>query len=280
MKFVLITGAGATHRLSAIPDEPLPLMKDWAARLRERLGGPLAELTTLTQASTGPEFEEILGALFRWESSLDDMLRFSEMTRPDPAQPDGVPDYVRQGVEHAKANVAVVMARLHASLFDEFGPERLDPDACGSAYRALFARLGNPKGEPPEELICATTNYDRSLELTFEQLGVRPRTGFTTHAYLSAALDPMGLGDFQIGSPSVVYLHGAVGWYVNPRGFITSLPADQGYNETLGRPAVLYPDPQKEVERAETAALWEEFRRGLRDATHVLVVGHSLIPTS
>jgi hypothetical protein len=140
-------------------------------------------------------------------------------------------------------------------------------------YGALFDLIGS---NPPENLICATTNYDRSLEFAFDRVGMIARTGFTPHPFLSSQLEPPGLGQFQENAPSVIYLHGAVGWYVTSEGFITAGAADRGFNSTLGRPAVLYPDPTKEIERTETAELWQEFTAALATATHLLVIGHSL----
>ena len=70
MKFAVLTGAGASRDLSSSPDEPLPLMSDWAQRLRERLGPELSQMATLNHAESGPDFEETLGALFRWAEML------------------------------------------------------------------------------------------------------------------------------------------------------------------------------------------------------------------
>jgi hypothetical protein len=163
-------------------------------------------------------------------------------------------------------------SRLRGSLFNEFGFNRLSAAACENAYRLLFERIGGV----PDELVCSTTNYDRSLEIAFQSIGLPSRTGFTPDPLRTPTLDPRGLGEFEPGHPSVLYLYGAVGWYVRDDGSIISTPADAAHNPTLGRPAVFYPDPQKEVERTETAALWQAFLEALDNATHVLVVGHSL----
>lgn len=129
----------------------------------------------------------------------------------------------------------------------------------------------------PTELVVATTNYDRSIEIAFEEMGVALRTGFRPGlSFVPATLDAKDLGEFREGSPSVIYLHGAVGWQINDEGAIASRPASEKFNPTLGRPAVLYPDPTKEVERDETRDLWTEFRSALAAADVVLVLGHSL----
>ncbi len=102
------------------------------------------------------------------------------------------------------------------------------------------------------------------------------RTGFSAPAYRTPELDAEHLGRFELAEPSVLYLHGAVGWYRQDDGSIVSLPADRDYNPSLGAPAVLYPGPDKNMERAETAQLWNEFEAALQQATHVFVLGHGL----
>lgn len=275
-KLLLVTGAGASRNLSAFPDEPMPLMADWAERLRQSLGPELSSMSGLDGAQTGPEFEETLGSLLRWQETFDTTRRFARMTKPSPAHDEGIPNAVLQGMDHATGNLNVFTDRLHTSLFDEFGPERLNPEACAAAYEALFVAMGDPNGTPPDDLVIATTNYDRSLEIAFERMGITPRTGFHPHRFLTPQLTPMGLGEFRAGDPSIIYLHGAVGWYLTDTGAIMSTAADRGYNSTMGRPAVLYPDPKKQIERAETAALWAEFLDACKEATHILVLGHSL----
>lgn len=61
---LLITGAGASRDLNAGDTEPLPLMQDWATRLRGELGPGLAQMTTLDKAETVPDFEETGGSRF------------------------------------------------------------------------------------------------------------------------------------------------------------------------------------------------------------------------
>jgi hypothetical protein len=107
-------------------------------------------------------------------------------------------------------------------------------------------------------------------------VGGTPRTGFSPHLFLTEVLVPEGLGQFHPDNPAVLYLHGAVGWYLLENDEISAQAADRGYNESLGRPAVLYPDPDKEIERSETAQLWAEFKTALENASHVLVIGHAL----
>lgn len=272
---VLVTGAGASRELGH-PDMPLPLMTDWAQRLRKDIGEPLSAMTGLAAAETGPDFEETLGALFRWLEALELSEKFASMVKPGPSADEGHPQQFRAFLAQARTNGEDFQERLHRSLFSEFGPERVDAGRAAAAYGALFDALGfELDGGAPGHLICATTNYDRSLEIALAELGSAPRTGVTPSAFRTPVLDPVGLGTFG-PRPGALYLHGAVGWYRDEQGRIISRPADEGYNPTLGRPAVLYPGPDKDIGRAETRALWDEFSSALAQATHVLVLGHAL----
>jgi hypothetical protein len=79
------------------------------------------------------------------------------------------------------------------------------------------------------------------------------------------------------GKAPVIHLHGAVGWYRQEDGDVFEHHQDQAYNETLGVPLVLYPDPAKDpTSDAVVDALWREFDKALDGATHVLILGHSL----
>ncbi|HEV7772103.1 MAG TPA: hypothetical protein VGO48_02305 [Conexibacter sp.] len=275
VRLLLITGAGASHRLSLIEDEPLPLMHDWALRLRAKIGPGFSSMTGLSGATDGVEFEETLGALFRWSDSLVDIERFRLMCKEKPDQNNHYPDIFSQAVGNARHNMGSFQGRLHESLFDEFGPERVDADKAVSAYRTLFEALGLSGEVLPDQLVCATTNYDRSLEMALAELTGSVRTGFVMQAFRSSVLEPLGLGAFQTNEPALLYLHGAVGWY-RQQGSIISMPADQGFNPTLGTPAVLYPSPEKDIQRSETVQLWDEFRKAVSEATHILVLGHAL----
>jgi hypothetical protein len=191
---------------------------------------------------------------------------------------DSVPDSFAQLLSSAKRNGGTIRTRLHESLFEEFGPDRIDDTKTNNAYIRLFGRLmGTARtGEPlPFPLIWATTNYDRSPEVALATLG-SVRTGFVAHGFRTPVLQPRDLGVFDRARPAVLYLHGAVGWHRRAAGDIIAMPADQGYNRTLGSPAVLYPGPDKEIARAETVELWEEFDRALGEASHVFVLGHGL----
>jgi hypothetical protein len=273
MKLLLITGAGASRNLSADPDKPMPLMADWAETLRSSLGPDLASMTSLTDAATGVQFEETLGGLFRWHDQIGQAKRFAGMARASDRDPT-FETYFVMGLGHARKHFQAVLKNLHESLFREFGPDRIDAERAKTAYEEAFDLVAGSPAEPLE-IVCATTNYDRSLEAGLEAMGRTVRSGFKPHSIWTPTLDPAGLGTFQPTSVSLLYLHGAVGWYRRGNR-ITSQAADAPYNSSLGDPAVLYPGPDKDMGRFETVELWREFEAAVGDATHILVVGHAL----
>lgn len=275
-QLLLITGAGASTALSSDESRPLPLMASWATRLREKLGDGLSAMTGLTDAGDdGVKFEETLGALFGWIQALDATERFSAMVREhESVQGDGSESQLRQGLGHARRHGDRLQTLLNESLFEEFGPDRIDTTKAVAAYTRLFAALGFDS-PAPSSLVCATTNYDRSLETAFEGMGVSTRTGATPHSYNQPKLDPAGLGEFG-DTASLLYLHGAVGWYLQDDGTIDATPANRRYTAALGKPAVLYPSLNKDPDLNVTAAIWHEFRTAVADATHILVLGHAL----
>ena len=160
--------------------------------------------------------------------------------------------------------------------FSRLGPSRLDKRRSAGAYAHLVDGL---RGKTPGfELVCATTNYDRSLEdaLRADGLG-QVRIGMTYDGIRKPALSAAALGEFG-PTPSVLYLHGAVGWRRRDDGTIEGQSADED-EPALGRPAVLYPSNDKVVEESIVAELWRELERALGAATHVLVLGHGLADT-
>jgi hypothetical protein len=63
----------------------------------------------------------------------------------------------------------------------------------------------------------------------------------------TSVLSPNGLvAEADLDTVPVLHLHGAVGWYRTRRG-IEIHPADQPYNPALGQPALLMPDPGKDL---------------------------------
>jgi hypothetical protein len=269
---LIITGAGASAGLGR-DDIAMPLMADWAHRLREEIGAELTEMSTLNHAQTGPEFEETLGALFRFAESLEDANRFAGMARQPPGHDHAWQNTLRQALGFGRANLDRFMERLHHSLFANFGPDRINVGSAHAAYYDLFERLDLTIGK--DQLIVATTNYDRSIELAFGAASVPLRTGFSSDGVHTPLLNADGLGTFRSEQPSVLYLHGAVGWYRRANGIIR-MPADAGYQDIHGAPAVLYPGPDKDIGRVETRELWDEFATAAAEADRILVLGHSL----
>jgi hypothetical protein len=248
-------------------------MDAWAATLREHFGPALSELLGLHDVVTGQDFEEHLGELTRWLALKPLNERFSWMTSGTDAGRDGVVAAYLQALEHAEERGRCLERALDESLFEQFGPGRFDGAAPGVAYNALLSAVG--EGRRPKELICATTNYDRSLELALTDLYSSVRTGFSYDGIRRPTLIADGLGDFG-PQPSLLYLHGAVGWYRTADGSVAAYPASDAYRPDIGRPAVLYPSRNKIVEDSAVRDIWVQFAAAVDQATHILVLGHGL----
>lgn len=256
-------------------------MRDWATDLRDRLGPDLANQMGLNSVDDGPGFEAKLGRFFAFQSQLPLFEEFVGLARPGPVyQDDTLPSQMRKGLRNQAAAVDEVVHAMHSSLFDLFGPDRIDETKARNSYYRLFDDLGITTSGmaegSPHNLIIASTNYDRAAELALLAGGASPRTGQIPHPFRTPIIDPTGIGEFDETNPSILYLHGAVGWYQTAQGTINCHSADRGFQDTNGVPAVLYPEPNKAIESSITRSLWNEFDSALTNATHVLVLGHSL----
>lgn len=272
MDLVLVTGAGATRELGS-NSQPVPLMGEWSTRLCEALDkaeAGLASAVGLNPGMSGPEFEEALGMLLRWQEVRPLARRFMGLGGPSAGSHTGE---VPASYDREDARLNEVMGVLNASLYDEFGKNRIDTQAVESAYGGLLELL-----DGPTLVACVTTNYDLALETGLEALGHEFDTGFVRPSVGSSPiLEPTGIVErASDGKIPVLHLHGAVGWYER-EGSVIEHYADQPFNPTLGAPAVLYPDPLKDpTSNATVQSLWDEFDRALDNASHVLVIGHSL----
>lgn len=272
MRLVLVTGAGASRNLGR--EGPLPLMDGWSDLLCDELDARakgLAKAAGLRSGFSGPVFEAALGMLLRWRDVRHLEKRFDALRSP-PMSEGWQPLQEARNVEADR--LELVVDAIHTSLYNVFGGRQIDPDAPKQAYAALLDRL-----PALDHMVCATTNYDPSLEMALVGLGREHSLGFVQPPGQSPTLQPTGVVDWRqghFGKTPVLHLHGAVGWY-QEGGEVTQYYSDKAYNETLGTPVVLYPDPEKDPTRdAVVRLLWDEFTSALEGATHVLVLGHSL----
>ncbi len=271
MKLLLVTGAGASRELGL--GQPLPLMPDWSNALCEKLDSAernLAEAIGLRPGLSGPEFERGLGDFLRWQEFRHLEERFGGLGGPHPGSEYGE----QQKAREAQTRRADAITRvLRQSLFENFSATRIDADRAGKAYGALLDHLDQP------ELVCATTNYDISLGTALDGLGRRPNLGLEEAAFRTPRVQPQGIVDWDGhhgGKTPLLHLHGAVGWYED-NGEVFWQGGDRAYNESLGVPVLLYPDPAKDPTRDSLVEdLWREFETALTGAEHVLVLGHSL----
>jgi len=107
-------------------------------------------------------------------------------------------------------------------------------------------------------------------------MGKNVDTGFVYQHGRAPVFRPEGLLSRSGDRTPFLHLHGAVGWYERG-GVVIDHYANLPYNETLGSPVVLYPDPEKDpTSDAIVSQLWHEFYVALDLADHVLLLGHSL----
>ncbi len=142
-RLVLVTGAGASTNLSNEEDRPLPLMADWAQRLREDLG-PTAEALGLQADTDGVDFEETLGGFFRWLEVIPLGTRFRKFSSRTPGIDDGLWGQWDDHLDRITRHGEELTQTLHQSLFREFGPDALmkvPPATPTPAFSEQFASL-------------------------------------------------------------------------------------------------------------------------------------------
>ena len=274
-RVVLVTGAGASTDLGK--GKPLPLMAKWANIL---LGDMQRAVPGMPAAfgfgpdMSGPEFEEILGAMLRWQGTFPLNRRFERVGDP---RFGGVPTQVSQWMSSAEEHGRVFEQTLFESLWREFSVDAISVEAARSTYATLLDALDLR----PIPFVCATTNYDLSIEVAMQNIGLSWTDGFDNRALETPRLRPQGIIDWDKkhdGKVPILHLHGAVGWYRRPgEDHVRKHPSDQEFNKTHGTPAVITPDPNKEPESDPSVGpMWREFRTALAGASHVIVIGHSL----
>jgi len=275
---VLITGAGATTLLGA--KIPIPIMAEWSRDIRtcvDQVTSGLASSMGLHDGMRGDEFEEILGELLEWETTIPLIERYHKFGGTPPGSVSG---YVQNWIQANRSRADGVVEAIRESLYDNFNSRRIDSRIAVGAYSDLLSLASR---QTADRLICATTNYDPSLEMVLEEMDFDVRDGFDrSKGWGTPILSPGGLirscgNATDQEAIAVLHLHGAVGWYRTNDGAIEFYPPDKAYNRSLGVPALLLPDPRKDPSRHEGVnALWSELDDALENSTHVLILGHSL----
>lgn len=278
-RILIVTGAGASRKLGTRGD--IPLMVEWAAILRQACEAEeqgLAEALRLTTNITAEDFEQVVGELLGVKADIPLIKRYQGVGgRPmRPPQVRAVGGETGVWIENLERRLEAFERVLRVTLYEQFGLPAIDNAKAKAVVRTLLVALLGEEG-----VQFATTNYDRSLEIGLDANGHRVNDGFGADTALATpTLAPEGIGnwvDENDPTVTVLHLHGAVGWYARPNGDIVSQYADQPYNESLGTPAIVPPDPRKDpLNSPFVRAIWFEFRRVLTEATHVLILGHSL----
>ena len=248
-------------------------MMEWATFLYnelETVQRNLAQAIGLTPNPKGTEFEEALGLFLQWMLALPLNTKFAKVG----TDLTGMRPEITNWLAETERNSARVNKELWKSLYRHFKADKIDRSKAQKAWARLDETLGG--ATVPKKV--ATTNYDLSAEIAFNAINYAVTDGFRDVAWQTPTFDPEGLGHWEgtLSSVAVLHLHGAVGWYRRD-GTVSRQGFDQDYNETLGAPVILPPDPKKDpLNDATVAGIWREFQSALASATHVLVLGHSL----
>ncbi len=256
-------------------------MAEWSDHLVRKLstgGHALRELVGLDDGLDGPEFERRVGQFLALAEAFPDLERILAPSTQQMAVQGLTLETLRNWHRTTQRQFDDAVGVIHQSMIENFGWERINPDAASAAYEALFKVLGIGSGS---RLVYATTNYDYIGEAVLDRLGRRPDSGvrerFSGPGVSSARhLDMENLTEVVGRSTPVLHLHGAVGWFDQPGHGPTVVNATS-YNPTWGVPIVMLPSSEKDYQQSTTIeTIWVEFRRALRRAKRVLVLGHSL----
>lgn len=276
---LIVAGAGASRELSNDAQQKMPLMGDWANDLNKRLdklgrlGASLQLPRDPTNRDAGPEFEAKLGRFLAWQRALPTVSLLPSLGTG--FGHEQVPDAVHEWFQHANNNGRTIINTIHESLSELFAASRISQVSARDAYGQLLeeCRLASDS-----KLVFATTNYDPAIELGLLELNRRPFWGEdgSIRGESETRIHVQGMATLPHHLTPVMHLHGMVGWYRKPDQQVYAIRA-QSYNPQWGQPALLLPDLVKSYEEdALIAALWHEFDQALLDASHVLVIGHSL----
>jgi hypothetical protein len=250
-------------------------MPGWAERLCDALDEAepqLADAARLHRNMSGPNFETALGDLIRVRGMLPLLEKLQGLGGP---KPGSVLEPATASLAKTAERLGVIFRVVNETLYDLFGMNQIDDEAATAAYGELLIDwFGSP-----QDVVFATTNYDLSVETALSAIdGYTPNSGFRQRPGRAPILHPDGLVQWPLataGRVPVLHLHGAVGWY-GKGDQVLEQHGDQPFNASLGTPAVIYPDPNKEPRSSPVAGLWAEFEKAVTNATHILVIGHSL----
>ena len=251
MKLVLVTGAGASRNL-ARDDELMPLMTDWSARLCAALDqreAGLAAVCGLAPSAPGPQFEQALGLLLRWDQMRPLQERFLGLGGETVGQ---VNPALTDAHKRAQIRLDSMLDVVNTSLYQEFGQDRIDADGAEAAYGELLRRLGDPK------VAVATTNYDRSVEEALMALGRTVNTGFPRRGQRTPRLSAAGLWD-AAARPQWCFTSTGQSAGTRLTEWSRIITATNRLIPRFRTPVVLYPDPEKDPTAHELVSqIWTE----------------------
>lgn len=276
-KLLFVTGAGASYHLG-MNNEKMPLMRDWCANLIQRLNaGPWPGVPATLGLTTADldGFEAHIGHFLAWQRSLATAGELIDLGAVAVTAAAGT-DPVRAWFNAARDVAAWIEQVIHESLFDQYSAERTSAVSATQAYRKLFSDCAV---ESSTAVAYVTTNYDVAGEQALIGLGRHPNWG--EQPSFDAASRPIRVTGLSAGwteyQTPVLHLHGRVGWYIDDTDTLISVNPAGKLQTGLGRPGLLLPDLDKDYGQLPAINdMWTEFELLLEQASHILVLGHSL----
>lgn len=186
MKLLLITGAGASSELG------VPTMSQMLSEFRELLRPRLEFADSLKRLDAVLPTEKALDM----EDAIDAIERMTVTRRTlDQLQiVDQVPDLLRSAG-----------LRSEAEWFVQHSCERVDTQRATLMWKEVLGC------SPPGSLSIATTNYDRSIEIAAESLGIAVEDGFESFSGNEWA-NWLGFSS-RTSTVRLLKLHGSTDWY-------------------------------------------------------------------
>ena len=167
-------------------------MDGWSDRVVSALGrveGGIAESLGLHTGMSSTEFEETLGAFFRWQEGLPLTERF---VRLGGQQPNALTGDIQGWLTRIKGRGERVVTELRKTLYELFGSRAVDPERAERLWSRLLGQT-MPHGADDDRLVVATTNYDPVAEMALYRLGKEVETGRSSSGVETPRLEPVGL---------------------------------------------------------------------------------------
>lgn len=260
MKFLLFTGAGASVELG------VPSMRPLVAQFRDHLEEQNVDQQVIDKIS-----DRISDSNFDMENLVEDLDKMDQ----------GQDTLGRWGesIEHPmEPHISVV--RAEAEWFIQYICERIQKSAATTLWRSTLREISD------HDVVIATTNYDRAIEVASSRMDVDLSDGFSKFEQ-KEWVSWTGFEDFS--EPLLLKLHGSTDWYLSQGdddnvwklrhpmpvwGEVTLNVS--GQEEIHLESAAVLPSREKKVRHPPYPELNAKFREHALDSEFAIFLGTSL----